>query len=333
MSYCQVSCFLPGDGKISVSDIDSFRSKMVNKLSDNSVDISSGKPFIDCWSCDTSAKVYGAFSGTAYIVACGGDFFSFHPLKLVSGNYFSGDDLNRDNILLDEDLAWLLFGGNDIEGQTVYIYNTPFRVAGVVTRENDQASEKAYKGGLGLFMNYDTLVDLSATAYGESSGSSSSASAVTTTTDGLLPPKSVGITCYEVCMPDPVKNFAKGVVESEFPIGNGDIVVNTGRFDILNLVQIMKDFSLRSIHDGAAYSYWENAARYAENKAAIFILIGALVALLPEVFILVNLFRDMTSFNRRIRETVLPAATENISEAVRKRQRRRWEKLHPDSRD
>lgn len=335
--FSQISCFMVADEKLQVSDINSFRMKMVKKLEDASHDLSQGIPFTDCWSCEGSAKVYGAYSGTASIIACGGNFFEFHPLKLVTGNYFSGSDLMQDNVLLDEDLAWLLFGGNDLEGQFVYIFNTPFRVAGVVAREGDQATDKAYSGGLGLFMSYDAYYDLTDQAAEESgSYASSPVSSVpsgddgTGTVTGLVPPGNVGITCYEVCMPNPVDGFARGVVEADFPIGRGDIVENTGRFGFFKILSIMKDFSLRSIHDGAAYSYWENAARYAENKIGIYYVAFALCILNPLIIFLVIFFRSVAWTNRSIRENVIPAASERAEEAIRRRQRRRWEKKHPN---
>ena len=323
-SFCQISCFMPSDGKLSVKEVDAFRSKMMQKLEEASVDISSGIPFVDCWSCEDSSKVYGMYSGTASIIACGGNFFDFHPLRLVTGNYFSGDDLMQDNVLLDEDLAWLLFGGNDLEGQVVYIYNVPFRVAGVVARESDQATDKAYSGGLGLFMSFDTYMDLNSSA-----ASSPEASGLS---DPEQPSASgmqnYGITCYEVCMPDPVNGFAAGVVESEFPIGKGEIVRNTGRFSLGSIASIAKDFSLRSIHDGAAFSYWENAARYAENKAAILLVVGCVFLLFPLIIFAVLTVRSMIFVNTKIREDLLPGLQESAEETIRRQQRKHWEKKH-----
>lgn len=326
--FSQLSCFVPADGKLQISDINSFRTKALTKLSEASAELESGKaPFIDCWSCESSAKVYGMYSGTADIIACGGSFFEFHPLKLVTGNYFSGDDLMQDNVLLDEDLAWLLFGGNDLEGQFVYIFNTPFRVAGVVAREDDQATEKAYSGGLGLFMSYDAFRDLSS----GDSASQPAANAAAQQGNGMAASSAesdAGITCYEICMPNPVDGFARGVLESEFPIGAGEIVENTGRFGALKLFKIAKDFSVRSIHSGVTYSYWENAARYAENKAAILVVIGAFCALFPEILILVLLIRNLIWTNTKLAEDILPAFSEKVQESVRVRERAAWERRH-----
>lgn len=60
----------------------------------------------------------------------GGNFFDFHPIRLLSGNYISPDDLMKDRVLLDEDTAWLLFGGTQLEGLSFKIDGVPFVVAG-----------------------------------------------------------------------------------------------------------------------------------------------------------------------------------------------------------
>lgn len=320
LKFAQISCFLPADEKLQISDINGFRTKVAGALSEASIDLSAGIPFIDCWSCEGSAKVYGAYSGTADLIACGGDFFTFHPLKLVSGNYFSGDDLMQDNVLLDEDLAWLLFGGNDLEGQFVYIYNTPFRVAGVVAREGDQATEKAYQGGMGLFMSYQTYYDLNV---GSASGMSE---------DGTDPDSvsNVGITCYEVCLPDPVKGFARSLVEEHFPLDRGETVVNTGRFHLKNILSVLRDFSLRSMHSGVEYSYWENAARYTESKVAILLLAAALLCLLPFLMAVTVIVLNLMWTNRKLRDVLVPKLAESTEERVRQIQRKQWERKHPN---
>jgi hypothetical protein len=53
-------------------------------------------------------------STEANVVAAGGDFFVFHPIKMLSGYYFSPDDLMQDRVVIDEDLAWQLFGSKNV---------------------------------------------------------------------------------------------------------------------------------------------------------------------------------------------------------------------------
>lgn len=312
-SFCQVSCFMQADKKISVRDVNNFRSKALQELEDASVDVTGNKPFIDCWSCADTTKVYGMYGANASVIACGGNFFEFHPLKLVKGNYFSGDDLMQDNILLDEDLAWALYGGNDLEGQIVTVFGEPLRVAGVVARENDQASEKAYWGGMGLFMSYEKYLDLCASAPTEIETMGGSAEAGNYRTSGEN-----AITCYEICMPSPVDGFVPTLVESAFPAENCEFVVNTGRFDFLKLVKIAKDFSERSMHNGVVFPYWENAARYAENKAAIFLVSGLILMLIPLIVLVAALCAKIARWNKNVKEDILPNLMDDIGNVMQR---------------
>ena len=67
-------------------------------------------------------------------IGVGGDFFLFHPMTFVTGSYFSGDDLMKDKIVIDEEMAWQLVGSTDIIGQSVTIGGIPHYVSGVVKR-------------------------------------------------------------------------------------------------------------------------------------------------------------------------------------------------------
>ncbi len=307
LTFSQISCFLPDDGKAALNDVYGFRTAMITALRDASIDTPSGKGFVDCWSTEGSVKVYGVRnSGTASVIAVGGEFFIFHPLKLMNGSYLSESDLMRDNVLLDEDLAWLLFGGNDLEGMTVHIGDIPFRIAGVVAREGDYASKKAYTGGMGLYMSYETFSDIR------------SEDAKT------------GIICYEVCIPNPVKGFAKTLTDEKFPIGKGEILENTGRFRFWNLLRYAKDLPSRTMRTSPPYPYWENAARYAETVASLLLVLALLSGFVVLFELLQLLLRGGRRAKERLEDDVLPSLSESAQEAIRVQQRKHWEKTHSE---
>lgn len=301
--FSQISCFMPSDGKLTTESVYGFRTAMMNKLTEASIE-NPETQFIDCWSTQGSASVGGERnSGQASVTAVGGNFFAFHPLRLVNGSYIYENDLMKDNVLLDEELAWMLFGGNNLAGMTVYLYNIPFRIAGVVARESDYASAKAYTAGPGLYMSYD--------AYLSCSGD-----------------EKAGISCYEFVMPNPVKNFALGFAQSKFPIGSGEMLENTNRFSFLRLISIAKDPAVRVMRGTADYPYWENAARYAENKAATLLVLTIVFALGPEIIMLAAFIRNLSWGRAKLDEEIIPEARERLEESIRVRQRQRWEKQH-----
>ncbi len=304
MEFAQLSCCLPEDGKLTLDDIYKFRTDMQTKFHEAALDVDNDNSlFVDAWSTTGKLKVSSALgSGEAAVIAVGGQFFSFHPLRLLSGNYISEDDLMQDRVLLDPELAWLLFGGTDLQGLEMRINGYPFVVAGVIEREDDFASRKAYTSGMGLYMSYAAYAQLEETA---------------------------GVSCYELVAAEPVDGFAESMVREIFPLGEGEIVANSGRFSFTGLMKVVGQFGQRSMRPlGVMYPYWENAARMIEDWSALLLLLCLAAALLPAVTVIVLLVRVLRRGRDKLTDDLLPRLKDNTQEAIRVQQRKRWEKKH-----
>lgn len=311
MEFAQVSCFLPNSSTVGLSQVYAFRTAMMNAFKEASIE-SETSPFIDAWSCEGSLSVASDKTNSSVAVtAVGGDFFEFHPLRLLSGSYIN-EDSAPDLVLIDEELAWMLYGSNDVAGMTMRIGQDVFTVAGVIDRNDDFATKKAYTSGIGLFMNYSTYCGIVSASGTEEN-----------------PATVPGITCYEVCLPDPVKNFAINLVESKFPASDGEVLCNTGRFSFKNLMGISKNLASRAISSKVTYPYWENAARYIENKAALLLLIALFSLVIPLVTAVWFAVNGIKRGSEKLSEGFIPDAKDKLQEAVRKRQRKRYEKKHP----
>ena len=326
IEYAQISCFIPVDETVTRDQIGAFREEMAKKLHEAALDIDTDDVLsADAWSCVGKVSVSSALGkGDVYATAVGGEFFSFHPITLISGSYITAEDLMQDRALLDEETAWLLFGGTDIQGLTFKINGVPFVVAGVIEREQDFATKEAYTDGMGVFISYDAWVTLNSASAGEA-GDAAAGSAGTASASSA----SAGIQCYEIVLPNPVKNYAVGVVREKFPIGRGEIVNNTERFQSENLWKLIKGFGTRSMQTrGVIYPYWENAARGVEDRAALLLLAGTAALVLPCVTALVYAVKYAVVGKRKLEEDVLPRWRDNAEEALRVQGRRRWEKKH-----
>ena len=302
--YSQISCFVPVDGRLDQNQIYQFRTELMKKLHEAALDTDSEETlFVDAWSCTGKALTTTDLGkADANIIAVGGNFFQFHPLRLLSGSYIQEGDLMQDRVLLDEELAWILFGSSNLQGLTLKINGVPFVISGVIEREQDFASRKAYTAGMGLYMSYDAWKSLSETA---------------------------GVTTYELVMAEPVKGFAVNFVREKFPIGQGEIVENTGRFGMGRLLWLVTQFGSRSMQKlGVLLPYWENAARCMEDYCSLLCFLGWLCLLIPMIVLTVTMIRLLKRGKEKLTEELLPALGENLEEAVRKRQRRRWEKKH-----
>ena len=304
MAFTQLSCFLPADGKLDIDQIYKFRMDMQSKFHEAALDVDNDNQlYVDAWS--TSGKVTATTaigSGEASVIAVGGEFFNFHPIRLLSGSYLSERDLMQDKVLLDPEMAWLLFGGVDLQGMELRINGVPFIVGGVVEREDDFASREAYTAGMGLYMSYDAYSRLVADA---------------------------GISCYELVAAEPVKGFAVSMVRAIFPIGQGEIRENSVRYSFSSLLTAAVQFARRSMQtSGTMIPYWENAARLVETWSALLLFVGMVLCLLPAVTVVVFLIKGLGRLKEKLTEEVFPAIGDRVQEAIRVRQRKAWEKRH-----
>ncbi len=252
--YAQVSAFFPPDRGLDMQGIYSFRATLKTKLTEASLEEpETGSLWQDGFSCKTKLTAKSEKSSSETMTyGVGGDFFLFHPLELLSGRYIYESDLMHDSVLLDEALAWKLYGGTDLEGMTVVINDYPFIIAGVVRLERDKATGKALEAGPVMFMHYDALSAIQETK----------------------------IDCYELVCADPISGYAKAVLGEAMK--DAVTVQNTGRFSLSSTVRVIGKFSERSMAStGVIFPYWENAARIVENNKAFLLLAALLAGLFP----------------------------------------------------
>lgn len=264
----QVSCFFSVDSKVTEDTLISFEHTIDSTLVDAAVTQESENPGARLWADAYSADGQITLSTdraklTADAIGIGGDFFLFHPLTLLYGSYFSGNDLNSDYCVIDEDAAWQLFGSSDVAGMTVFIGGQPHIVTGVVKRPDGRLAEAAGLDSTLVYVSYDTL-----NQYG----------------------KCNGINHYEIVMPNPVSEFAYNYVKEN--LGSDDketeVVENTSRYSLLSRLKLLKSFGIRSMNGKAIiYPYWENIARGYEDILAALTLLELLTLLYPVALALV----------------------------------------------
>lgn len=264
----QVSCFFIRGVQVDDFLIKSFENQLKTALSEAAIeqDNENARLFVDAYSSQGRITIVSEQSTLeAEAVGIGGDFFIFHPLKLVSGSYFSGNDLMQDSIILDREAAWQLFGSSNIAGMSVSIGGIPHYVAGVVERETGRLPENAGLGSTVVYVSHETL-----TAYGESEG----------------------ISTYEVVAPNPVKHFVFNTVKEKFGVQENEMIVveNSSRYSLDSMVPVVLDFGVRSMQNSAIhFPYWENIARGYEDIMGVVLLLQFILLLIPAVIFLVFL--------------------------------------------
>ena len=174
-----------------------------------------------------------------------GDFFLFHPLKLLNGSYFAKDNLMKDGLVIDEDAAWQLFGSNDVSGMQVSIGGVPHYISGVIKRDSGRLNKAT---GLKETVVYLSLEHLE--KYG-------------TVGNGFT---------YEVVMPSPTSTFAMTTITTALGLKEYQVEIheNTDRFSLFSLISILRQFGTRSMRQtDIMYPHWENLARAYEDIFAV----------------------------------------------------------------
>ncbi len=266
----QVSCFFSVNTHLTPDSIEEFEHNLDSALEEASITVASPHANVRLWADAYSAN--GKISVKSNItevtvdaIGIGGDFFLFHPLELLSGSYFSGNDIMKDYCVLDREAAWKLFGSNDIAGQVVYIGGVAHIVTGVVEREEGDWYEEAGLDSSLIYVSYDTL-----SKYGTNHG----------------------INHFEIVMPNPVKGYALNYIKEAIGVAESEleIVENSTRYDILNRIKHIGKLSVRAMNGKAIiYPYWENVARAYEDRLAVLMLFQIICLVFPVVVLLITL--------------------------------------------
>ena len=280
--FMQFTCFFTRDGLKDLESVFALRQAFSDKFAEADLEPSpGGSLYCDAWSTTGSVRILSEHgSANTAVVAVGGSFFDFHPLTLRSGVYLRQTDLMKDRVVLDEVLAWMLFGSPDVAGMPVEIGGRPFVVAGVVERESDRATRKFAEDGPMLYIPFESWLELSPGA---------------------------GIDCYEVVLPEPVDGFTQTVLEEKYSVGDGVLQQNTGRFSLGASLRQMKKFGTRGVRTSAAIlPYWEHAARYVEDWCTLLAFLMLLLLVFPALCALVAFVWGWIAL-RRLLKNRLPA--------------------------
>lgn len=163
MASAQVSAFLPVGSAMKQEEIRELEYKINTALAQDSIKLTSETPgarlWQDCYSATGSLNITaGRKTVTVDAVGTGGAFFTFHPLRMTEGAAYLPDSLMKDEILLDEETAWKLFGAFDVIGRTVQVQDMHLRITGIFKKQQGGLYEKSGMPTNLAFVQYKTLV-------------------------------------------------------------------------------------------------------------------------------------------------------------------------------
>lgn len=273
-NYAQISVFLSEISPLSLEDIDTIRYNVDKELDQAGINADSDIPnsWIAAYSFEgnTTATREDKSLDIA-VTAVGGSFFLFYPVDLVNGACFWESDISDDLVVIDENVAWNLYGSNDVVGMEIKIDEKTYIISGVSKCKNDFVSRSSYGDTPRVYMSYSSYAGFSK--------------------------EESRITAYQVLLPNSIKGYAfnlmVNIFENSYSEKEYSIVENSDRYSLSNLFGIIRDFGKRSINVQAIYyPYWENAARMTEDYGALLIVLSILLLVYPfrEITLLLHRF-------------------------------------------
>lgn len=273
--YVQLSAFLADEAHFA-GDNDDFmhlRYELMKALDEASFQVEEGNKGLVALSFSGRLPVeLASKKSSAKAMAYGvyGDFFTFHPMQLLSGAFFDNDsDVNRDGVVIDENTAWQLFGATHIEGQYINIGDRTFVVNGVLKADEGLFTDKVMDTNCNIYMSMEALKD-------------------------VMGADNFSVNCIELIMPNPVKTFAMSNFDSILSskmglnIASYELVKNTGRFGMARRLELLKAYPFSTMNvKSVVYPYWENRARGYEQIVLMIFVFQVLLLVYPVVLFII----------------------------------------------
>ena len=241
--YSMVSVFLPEDSGLKQEKVRQLQYTLDQALIKEAMEApaDNARLYVAAYSVKSQVSLFSqrAKSQQCTAYGVGGDFFRFHNYELISGSYLMEDSIANDQVVIDEEAAWKIFGAIEVDGMTLTYNGKEYIVQGVVKPQD------GYKTKTG----------------GAESGTV------------FFPLEAIGqdADCYEIIFPNPVSGFAlKQVKEAFTSCGYSEddirVIDNSERYSFVNSAKRVlkwtdKGMALKALK----YPYWENSAIAVEN--------------------------------------------------------------------
>ena len=263
--FAQLACYFTDEAYFQKDQIPSVERTFVEGLEEASITSTKengGRNWIDAYSTQGELMIASnRASMSARAFGVGGEFFQFHPLLLLDGNYFDATDINADGVIIDEMVAWQLFGSNDVAGMEVEINGNIYPVRGVVRSDKGLFSEAVKEEAPTIYVSFAILE-------GEE--------------------ETLSIDCYEMLALNPVKEFAKETLKRALGMSEEqyEIIECSRRYDLLHRFAVIRNFGIRSMTTkNIVFPYWENRARGYEDVSALILVLQMICLVYPVLWL------------------------------------------------
>lgn len=249
------------------------------------------KLWIDAYSAETTSVVVRKAtdvkpeaSAEVTLTGVSGDYYLFHPMKMLAGAFLSDDTLDPKKIVIDKELAFKLFGSYNAVGSEVMINERAYTIVGVLEYGDTKIDKKTSGDLVHAYILFEELNYLSSAAANLTGTTSQDA---VFDSEGQESP-ALAITCYEVVLPNKIRGIAlqnlQNAMETAGKVEKNFLFVdNTDRFSPLRLYDTIFPIGDNTI-DRQAYKlpFWELSAQTAES-VSVFWWVAGLAGLLTAI--------------------------------------------------
>ncbi len=264
--FSQITLFIPESAEFTVDKIMYFRYNIEKKLTEKSMTPpnETARLYVDAFSSYEDINLSSDTSRNANVKAMfvGGDYKKFY--KALSEAADVTNDVNHDRILLSRTAAWQLYGGTELYDFRAFAGERNYYVSGVYDD---------FRG-----KDYDTFYENRPSCVID-----------------IMSAHDQAVTCYEIIMVNPVKNFAKDIVVNCLDLTEGTylLVENSERFSLGKLFKKIPTLiaSDEPLPVGVNITPEEMMARRAEKELAVMLTIFMIFALYPAIWGIILVFK------------------------------------------
>ncbi|MBN1892305.1 MAG: ABC transporter permease [Clostridiales bacterium] len=248
-----------------------------------------------------------AITTEAEVVGVAGNYYLFHPRQILSGSFLSEERIDPQSVVLNEQLAWILFKSTEICDMKVEIGSKEYTIVGVV-REPDGKSDRA--AGLSMpraYVYFNELADMnqSQNEIGEMPEYFEDVPMMPAE-NGATASEDLAILCYEAVLPDPIKNIAFNDLKSSLSTyvpgeENFYFVNHTDRFGLIRLFENRLPIGAEaSIHSKFSLPPSELSAQITEQQ----LVVWWSVLFASSFFMVISLVASFLILKKRRGETI-----------------------------
>lgn len=286
-NFAQITLFIPESAEFNVDKVMYFRYNLEKKLTEKSMapENEGARLYVDAFSSykDKTLKSEKRQSNSKAMLV-GGDYQIFHKEFFHLPNVIN--DVNRDRIIISKSAAWQLYGGYSLYDFPVYIGDKTYYVSGVFD-DGEGKEQKAF------FDEKSTcLIDIESE-------------------------KDARITCYEILLVNPIKDFATGLIKEclEIPEETYLMVENSSRFTAMNILKGIPELikTDEALPAGVNITYQEMMARNTEKQLSLMMLVFIIFAIYPFIWVLILIFKLIKLIKQLLEKYVFSKIRDKLS--------------------